>query len=493
MKISRIIFTATAVLAFALSASAEFSFKYPCSDSMVLQQNTDALVWGHGDAGKKVSLKTSWDGKSYSATVETDGVWRVYVKTPAASYSHYEITAKCGSETFTIHDVLVGEVWIASGQSNMEMPLRGFTNCPVEGYAQVQASPAGPDKVRMFTVAIYQPFEPVADVQKTRGWEKAIPGAVAEMSATAYFFAEQLNRTLDVPVGILAFPRGGARVESWLPRSIVESYGTEDCSPEAVAKMNEYTQAYVMYNGMEQPVKGYTARGFIWYQGCSNVGNDDVFVPRMTDLVRQWREDWGDRDNAMPFYQVEVAPYRYAGGQQDKASALRQAQHQSAKVIPNSAIVCTNDLAYSYEEMNIHPCMKQPVGQRLAYLALHRDYGFEGIPCYSPEAVSVSKARQMPFFGPVSGNAPAALVVKTENCPEGIDRMADIKGLEIAGADGVFHPVTNAFYMYNGGLMVSSPEVADPVTVRYGWGDFNPGNLHGADGLPFVPFCLSVE
>lgn len=484
MKLVPRLIVMLAALAATVPAFAELSPKYPCSDGMVLQQRSSALVWGHGDAGKTVKVTTSWDGATYLATADESGVWRVYVNTPAASYTHHLIEVRSDSGRYVIKDVLVGEVWVASGQSNMEMPVRGFYSCPVENANYVMANPAGADNVRMFTVGIDPQFEPVSEVASTNGWEKAAPGQVAEMSATAYFFAEQLNRTLDVPVGILALPRGGARVESWLPRATVESYGTEDCSEEGQMKQVEYVRAYVMYNGMEQPVKGYTARGFIWYQGCSNVGKHDEFVPRMTELVRQWREDWGDSENKMPFYQVEIAPYAYGGGQRGISAALRAAQHAAAKNIPNGGIVCTNDLVLPYEFDNIHPCRKQPVGQRLAYLALHRDYGFERIACYSPEAVSVSR----------DAKDPSVLLVQLANCPEGIDRQHDIVGLEVAGQDGVFHPVGDAFMVWgDGNLRISSPDVPNPVTVRYGWDDFCPGNLHGSDGLPLVPFCLKVE
>lgn len=476
---------AAAMTFFSVTVSAKLSPKHPCINSMVIQQLAEPLVWGHGDAGKTVTLRTSWDGRRYSVEVGADGVWKVRVNTPAASYTHHRISVKCGKETYVIDDVLVGEVWVASGQSNMEMPLRGFFNCPVEGANGVVAAPAGGDRVRMFTVGVNPQFKPVSDVASTRGWEKALPGEVAEMSATAYFFAEQLNRTLDVPVGILALPRGGARLESWLPEATVSSYGTEKCdSVSVMARQPEYTRPYVMYNGMQQPVKGYTARGFIWYQGCSNVGKHGEFVPRMKELVRQWREDWGDTDNKMPFYQVEIAPFRYGGEQDGTSAELRAAQHEAAAEIPNGGIVCTNDLVYSYESDNIHPCLKRPVGQRLACLALNRDYGFSRIACCSPEATAVEK----------DASRPSVLLVTVKNCPGGLKRTKGIRGLEIAGSDGVFHQVEEASMEWGDGrLVVSSPKVADPLHLRYGWGDFVPGNLAGADGLPFVPFNLSVN
>lgn len=465
-------------------ASAKLSPKYPCSSSMVLQQQTSALIWGHGDKGMTVNVRTSWDGRKYSTVAGADGVWKVQVETPAASYRHHSIDVRSGSESYVIDDVLIGEVWVASGQSNMEMPIRGFFNCPVENGNLTVANPAGADKVRMFTVGVSEKTEPSGEIASTKGWEKATSEAVAEMSATAYFFAEQLNRCLDIPIGILALGRGGARVESWLPRKTVEGFGTENCDTSYIMSIQPpYLRPYLVYNGMQQPVKGYTARGFIWYQGCSNVGKDSEFVPRMVELVRQWREDWDDTDNAMPFYQVEIAPFRYGGGQESGGALLRAAQHSAAANIPNGGIICTNDLVYPYEIDNIHPCRKQPVGQRLAFMALKRNYGFSRIACDSPEAVKVEKD---------ASNASVLLVTLT-NCRNGLNRTKGIVGLEIAGKDGIFHPVKEVSMEWEDGRMkVCCPEVDAPVYIKYGWGDFVPGNLCNAEGLPVVPFSMGL-
>ena len=480
----RLFILAALVLAAQFSASAKLETKQPCSDGMVLQQRASALVWGKASAGAAVTVTTGWDGKSYKAKADSKGVWRTNVQTPAASYKSYDIKVSGDGGSLTIHDVLVGEVWLASGQSNMEMPIRGFFNCPVEGANEVIATTHLAGKVRMCTIDIYQPEEPIDDVHSTRGWKDADPENVAEMSATAFFFARTLNAALDVPVGILAFPRGGAAVESWLPKSTLAAWG-DDVSPEANAKRDEWTRWYVNYNGMEQPVKGYTGKGFIWYQGCSNVGRDDTFAERMTELVRQWREDWGDSANTMPFYQVEVAPYQYKGeAQWEKAPALRQAQHDAAASIPNSAIVVTNDLAYSYEVDNIHPCQKQKVGERLAYLAMHRDYGFERVACYSPEAVRAYRPE----------NLQSEVWVELSNCPNGLDRWQEIEGLEVCGSEQIWKPVQYAYFEYgSNALRIRCEGVFDPSEVRYGWADFKPGNLHNSEGLPVTPFWIKLE
>ena len=212
------------------------------------------------------------------------------------------------------------------------------------------------------------------------------------------------------------------------------------------------------------------------------MGKEDEFVPRMTDLVNQWRKDWGDPDASMPFYMVEIAPYLYSRDNGDSGARLRKAQHDAAKAIPNSAIVCTNDLVASFEADNIHPCRKEPIGNRLAYIALNRDYGFKQVACESPEAVAL-------FKGQPQSNE---INVRLANCPHGIDRFNEIEGLEVCGADGVWHPVSRIRFNASA-ISIAVDEVQEPKAVRYGWADFRPGNIHSVEGLPLVPFCLTLE
>lgn len=476
-------------LVIAVCAFAKLEVKQPCSDGMVLQQQTNALVWGHATPGAQITVTPSWGKTAYKVSTDSKGVWKAYVKTPAASYTNYTIKVKGDGGTMVINDVLVGEVWIASGQSNMEMPIKGFAGCPCEGSNEVIAAAAMPNKVRMITIDIYQPDEPIYDVHSTRGWEKACSATVPDMSATAFFFARQLNASLDIPVGIVSLPRGGASVESWMPKDLLAQKFGEDFSEERMAKESEWSVPYRMYNGMQVPVQGYTAKGFIWYQGCTNVGREDQFVERMTELVRQWREDWGDNSNAMPFYMCEIAPYLYAGGQEGHAAALRQAQHDAAKVIPNCGCIVTNDLCYEYEKHQIHPAQKRQVGERLAYMALNRNYGFERLACDSPEATGLSKPQGFGGFGGFGGFQGGAVSVALTNCPNGLNRSEGIQGLEACGEDGVWKPVTNAF-CFGGNIMITGE--GEITQVRYGWGDFNPGNLKSAEGLPVAPFWVKL-
>ncbi len=475
------ILTLLAALAVCAAASAQLSLRQPCSDGMVLQQQTAALVWGKAGPGRRVTVIPSWDARQYSAQAGTDGFWQVAVQTPAASYEPQTITVSSGSEQLVIRDVLIGEVWFASGQSNMEMPIRGFYGCPVEGAQDVLTAAPLRERVRMFKVPRTRSYEPVSEIEGA--WWRADATTVAEMSAAGFFFARKLNEALDVPVGILFSAYGGSKVESWLPEEIVRTYpdvATDRASIEALRY--DYYSPFMMYNAMVCPVKGYTVRGFIWYQGCSNVGLHDTYADRLMTMVSLWRKEWGDPEGRLPFYQVEIAPYNYGSG--PEAALLRQAQHDAAKRMPNGAVVVTDDLVYDYETDQIHPARKREVGERLAYLALHRDYGFGRLPCYSPEALRAFRQ---------SGDRPGTVGVELENCPDGLDRAAGVEGLELAGPDGVFHPVREV-RMSGRTMLLRSEAVPEPRTVRYCWGSFKPGNLHGVAGaLPLTPFELAVE
>lgn len=479
MKVIRTLIPALLLLAATASAKAELSTKYPCTDGMVLQQQCEALVWGHSSPGADLRVKPSWGRTNYKVKADSTGTWRVYVSTPKAGYEHYSIDIKGDGGRLTISDVLVGEVWIAGGQSNMAMPMVGYYSCPVEGVFEELCTPSLDDKIRYFRVEQYRSFEPVDDIDnnKVSGWLKTDASCLNRISATAFFFARQLNRMLDVPVGIVAIPYGGTRVESWLPKSTVAQYEGEPMD-EAEASKKGWLAPYMMYNAMQHPVQGYTAKGFIWYQGCSNVGHHEEFVPRMTELIRQWRSDWGDEGHALPFYMVEIAPYNYGSKEKCSGALLRSAQHEVAERVENCGIVVTNDLVYSWEERQIHPSRKREVGERLAALALNRDYAVP-VPCYSPVATRIFR-----FDNEIG--------IELANCGYGISRLAEIQGLEIAGPDGEFKPVDKVRFN-NGALLIKCDNASLPCTVRYGWGDFKPGNLQSTEGLPLAPFCLTLE
>ena len=467
---------------FCMAAEAKIVLGGLFTDGVVLQQNTKAAIWGTASPGAQVSVSPSWNGTAYKCKADADGKWKVFIDTPAGSYKTHSLSVKGDGTSLKINDVLAGEVWMASGQSNMEMPMRGFFNCPVENAIDFISAPAAVNKIRMFNVPKAQSYEPVEDIQGQ--WCGASSSTVPEMSATAYFFALELNQVLDVPVGIISAAYGGARVESWLPKDILKTYPDEDLSREAIEAMQDYVRPYLAYNAMFTPVKGYTVKGFIWYQGCSNVGKHEQFPERMSTLIDHWREQWGDTDAKLPFYMVEIAPYRYKpAGPISNAALLRKAQHKVAATVPNCGIVVTNDLVESYEMDNIHPAKKQEVGQRLSYLALNRDYGHNRIACYSPTALECIAMKDSNEVG-----------VVLSHCDNGLSRWMEIEGLEVAGSEGVFYPVTYAYFEWESRVLrVRSEFVHDPCEVRYGWGDFKPGNLKNAEGLPVAPFHIKLK
>ncbi len=450
-----------------------------CGDGMVLQQNTRAVIWGTASPGSQITVTPSWGKESYGGKADADGRWEVKVSTPAAGYRSHTLTVEGDGSVIEINDVLVGEVWLASGQSNMQMPMEGYFNNPVECSMEYICAPAATEKIRMFTVPREQSYEPETDVDAE--WLGAEPSTVPDMSAVAFFFARRLNLMLDVPIAVISCSYGGSHIEGWLPKDIVDTYPDFNTDREYVEKMHFMERPYVMYNAMLHPVMGYTIKGFIWYQGCSEVNKLDNFMPRMNTLVSHWRGKWNDADNELPFYMVEIAPYTYESGEVSNPSILRQLQHQAAEEIPNGGIVVTNDLVMSYERDNIHPAKKKEVGERLSYLALNRNYGYDCIPCDSPKALRC-------FL-----NDDGDIAVELSDVPNGLNRWNEIAGLEVAGGDGVFYPVTRASMESDRCLTISHPEVPEPCQVRYGWGDFNPGNLANTAGLPVVPFWIKLE
>lgn len=443
------------------------------TDNMVLPQNANARIYGSADPGAEITVTPSWNGKAYTTSADRAGTWSLAVETPAGGYTPYSITISDGTPV-TLSNVLIGEVWLASGQSNMEMPLKGFPGCVVDGgYDEIAAARHQADNIRFFTVPLTQSYSPL----ETLDAEWTVPSAdtAPGYSAVAWHFARQLNDVLDVPIGIVSDAYGGARVESWTPREILETYADVSLDPKDIEPMVHYLRPMLMYNAMFNPVRNYSYNGIIWYQGCSNVGNDDTYARRLANMVEDWRENIGLGD--IPFYMVEIAPYDYDGDQDEKSPLLRRAQWEAAGMIPNSGIICINDLVAPYERHNIHPGNKKGVGHRLANLALNRTYGKKQFLCEHPRYKS-----HMVKGGEVW--------VAIDSPSDGICRNYDIRGFEVAGKDGVYHAADSVrLHWQTNEMVVSSKDVPEPVAVRYCWRDFLPGTLHAADHLPLVPFC----
>lgn len=463
------------------TAKAEITLPPIIGDGMVLQQNTEVRLWGKATPGAMIEATSDWCGTVWTASAGEDGRWLLQIATPEGSLSPRSVTitekiegSRKKQETVssvTLRDILVGEVWLCSGQSNMEMPLDGFWDCPVEGSAKEIALSGNMKSIRMVTVPKTGALTPAEEVQGR--WQACSPENSGRFSAAGYYFAKTLSNVLNVPVGIISCSWGGSMLEGWLPLETVSSYPdiNHGLTPPEDGNWDAHTPS-VMYNGMLYPLRNYTVRGFLWYQGESNVGRHSTYAARLATLVSLWREMWGQGE--LPFYIVEIAPYIY-GGDGTAAARLREAQQKAAAEIPGSGIITTNDLVYSYEDTQIHPCQKEEVGQRLAYLALNRTYGFSSIVCEGPVFRSME----------IKGNE---AYLYFDNDDSGFSPWYDIKGFEIAAEDKVFHEAEAKVIPGKKCVVVSSQHVQNPAAVRYCFKDFCPGNLTGSRNFPAFPF-----
>ena len=463
-----------------LSMQAKVRLSHLVGDNMVLQQQTEARLWGWAKPGREVKVTTSWNSEVVKVKVAKDGMWLAKVKTPAASYDPLSITFDDGDGQLTVNNVVSGEVWVCAGQSNMEMPVKGFGQCPVEGYNQVVLDAAQSRGVRSIKIPSVMSSRPLNDAQCE--WRQCSPKTVGEFSATGYFFARLLSRTLDIPVGLIVANKGGSRLASWLTKENLEKYTTDPTDSVEIAKKWswDYHRSLLWGNGTFNPILNYTVKGILFYQGCSNVGDPgDQYSRRLKLLVEQWRGQFGLGE--IPFYFVQIAPFGSGDVNGDWNARLQEQQWKAAQIIPNSSLVCTNDLVYPYETTQIHPTQKQPVGERLAFTALNRDYGYESV-WYKSASYKDMTVKNDTVFIHLQDNY---------NCDEPFEQIV---GFEVAGADRVFHPAKAQHFWQPGGgywdeaIAITCPEVKQPLAVRYCFKNFQIGNMKNGAGLPLFPF-----
>jgi sialate O-acetylesterase len=464
-KIMQTFLSLLSVAVLGFSARAEIKLPAVFSDNMVLQQQSQVAVWGWAKANSNVTVTCSWNNKNYSAKSDGNGYWKVKVQTPAASYTPYNVSVTDGKPV-VLKNVLIGEVWICSGQSNMEMPVKGFFNQPVEG---------GPDAIahsnnrgiRCFTVKKSSTATPRNDCSGT--WEMANAQTVPDFTATGYFFGRLLNQALDVPVGLLHTSWGGSRIEAWMtPESLKDIPEKPVPATDADIKSPNGSPA-VLYNGMIKPVAGYGIRGAIWYQGEANRDEPALYVTMFDRMVRAWREIWGAGE--FPFYYCQLAPYNYGGGL--NSGYIREAQSKGM-LTPNTGMAVLMD---ADSPSCIHPPKKKDAGERMALWALAKTYGMEKIHYRSPEVKSVNIEGRIviidfDLFGSTTG-----LTTKGK----------DIRNFKVAGKDKRFHDATAA--LSGNKVYVFSPNVKEPVAVRYCFDDVAATELFTVEGnLPVSSF-----
>jgi len=477
-------------------------------DHAVLQSGRPVALWG--TAGANDPITVTFRGQTERAVAGGDGRWIVHLKALAATSEPADLVV-AGQNTVTLHDVVVGEVWLCSGQSNMEFTVAsGGRNFCVDN-AEAEVAAANYPLIRQLRIERAVAQTP-ATTAKTGGWRPASPMTVADFTAVGYFFARDIHRALGVPVGIVLSSWGGTPIESWMSdeaRGSTSVAGTLDARwmkakgewpPERVARypsdMAEWQKAQAsagashtknpipwpqppatedsparpggLYNAMIAPLEPGALRGILWYQGESNVGHAAEYAELLNALIRSWRAGFGQGD--LPFSIVQLANFGDRNDVTDRGWArLREAQAQVLGA-PATGLAVTIDIGMAE---NIHPTNKQEVGRRLALVAKARVYGIAG-----------------EFSGPVfDGATREGRAMRAHFTHAGsrlVARGGAVQALEIAGKDGVFHPAAGA--IDGDTLVVSAPDVDEAAAVRYAWSDSPEANLYNDAGLPAAPF-----
>ena len=463
---SALALVATSILGLA-SAQAGFELPPVITDHMVLQRSKPIVLWGWDAPGQQVNVTLA--GSNAKATADGQGRWQVTLPALPAGGPH-EIQIQ-GSVSVTVKDVLVGEVWVCSGQSNMEWNVAQSNN------PQEEIAAANYPRIRHIKV----PHIPADKAQRNvaaGGWTVCSPATVANYTAVGYYFARELQKNLDgVPIGLIGSNWGGTRIEPWTPpigfqsvpalKDITDKlaeYPTKD----AKGQINFQTPL-ALSNGMIAPFVPYAIRGSLWYQGESNNGEGMLYMEKMKALIGGWRSIW--KDPEMPFYFVQLAPYIYGKTNAENLAGIWEAQAKSL-AIPHTGMAVTVDIGNTKD---IHPKNKQDVGKRLALWALAKDYGKKDLvysgPLYKSHAVDNGSIRVS--FDHVGGG-----LVSRDGQP--------LSWWQVAGQDGQFKKAEAT--IDGDTVVVKSAEVAAPVAVRFGWDQEAEPNLSNKAGLPASPF-----
>ncbi len=419
----------------ALDARADVKLPSVLGSHMVLQRDKPLPIWGWADPGEEVAVEFA--GQTKSAKAGDKGDWKITLEPVKSDGKPHELTVK-GKNTIKLEDVLIGEVWVGSGQSNMEWSLAASKN------SREAIAAAKHPNIRLFHVPKVQTKEPAKDVKAA--WHICTPESVPHFSGVLYYFGVRLQKELDVPVGLINSSWGGSPIEPWT----ITDKGSGG-----------------MYNGMIAPVMPFAIRGVIWYQGESNVGQGMKYRDRMEALIKGWRKTWGQE---MPFYFVQIAPWSHYGA--GALPPLWEAQVATLK-IPHTGMAVTTDLVDDIND--IHPKNKLDVGNRLALWALAKVYGKKDVVYSGPLFKSMK----------IDGNK---VILSFAHTGGGLKSRDDkpLSEFEIAGEDGKFVP---AEAVIDGDtVVVQAKGVEKPTQVRFGWRKTANPNLENKEGLPASPF-----
>jgi sialate O-acetylesterase len=470
-KASLIILIATIQLLFIQSVHAEIRLPALVSSNMVLQRNTTVVLWGWADPKERITIDGSWLMSPIDLKADNEGNWRVEVKTTNSKEAQ---TIKIKSETSNVvlENILFGEVWLCSGQSNMELPVKGFLGQPTFGSVNSIANAHNPN-LRLFSVDKVASMTPINNVEKYSAWQSSSPESVAGFSAIAYFYGQQLQEILDVPVGMIHTSWGGSLIEAWMSRESLSSIKEVDLTDVDLNRGNRFPT--VLFNSMINPLIPYTIKGVLWYQGEANLSAPEAYKTLFPAMVKDWRTRWGIGD--FPFYYVQIAPYLYGNNNAfqtaNNSAFMREAQLECLDLIPNSGIAITLDVG---DRTSIHPPKKREVADRLLFNALNQTYGYQTVDYAAP----IFESQEVKDNG---------ILLKFKNAELGLYSFNEneLEGFEIAGEDKVFYPA-NAKIVSRENVFVINSQVPNPVAVRYAWRNWVTASLYDTYLLPASSF-----
>ncbi len=466
-----------AILSLQFSARAELNLPAIFGDNMVLQQEMRVPVWGWAKPGAEVTVKFS--GQTKTTHADANGKWLLKLGKLKASFTPQTLIVESG-ETKTFTNILVGEVWLGSGQSNMEKPIGNQPGQKPTFNAEAELAAANYPNIRIFQVDKMLAAAPRADLQKFHGWQQCSSNALDSIhfSAALYFFGHEIHTNLNVPVGLIHSSWGGTRIEPWTPPVGFQSVPSlaKTTTPDFGTNKIPNTAPTVLYNAMIAPITGFALRGALWYQGESNRG-DTNYDLKMSALVNGWRKVWNE--GAFPFYFVQIAPFKYIKNltnyvaDNDPLPRFWVQQARASRHIKNTGMVVTTDLVDDLSD--IHPRDKASIGHRLALLALDKTYERE-VPSESPafDGMKIVGGKAVLEFEHAHGG-----LVSKDGEP--------LTWFEIAGADGKFIPA-EAKIVGQKTVEVFAVGVDKPVAVRFAWNQLAQPNLFNAAGLPAEPF-----
>lgn len=423
-------------------------------DNMVLQRNSEVKIWGWANPKEAIKLVSSWNNQEYKVVANNQAQWELHIKTPEAG-GPYSISIK-GYNEVILKNILIGEVWLCSGQSNMEMSVSwGIDN------GDEEMNKATNPNIRFFTVPKLTAVTPQNNL--LGNWTESTPETMKNFSAIGYFFAKRLQEDLkNVPIGLISSNWGGTPAEIWMPEEVVQN---DPLLLENAKKLNEQEygprQPGRAYNAMIYPFIGFKIAGTLWYQGESNVGSQ-VYDKTLAALIMSWRKRWQED---FPFYFVQIAPYK-TGSNNFSNVIIRDSQRKILNEVPNTGMVLTSDIS---DTIDIHPKNKKSVGIRLANLALADTYkinsGLVNGPLY--KGFKIDKNKVIVLFDYAEG---LHFATKKSN------------QFEVAGTDGLFYPAEAL--IKNNEVVLESKKVAKPLKVRFAWGNTIQSDLFNKANLP---------